>query len=121
MQPTVSIRNLSKTYASGFEALKRITLDIRPGEIFALLGPNGAGKTTLISIVAGLLRASRGSAHVLGRDVVADYKFTRRAIGLVPQETNFDPFFTVEETLRIQAGYFGVRLADARLDEILKA
>jgi ABC-2 type transport system ATP-binding protein len=120
MEPVVSIRGVSKRFG-GLVALERVDLDVRPNEIFALLGPNGAGKTTLISIVAGLLRATTGSVRVLGRDVVADYRFTRRAIGLVPQEINFDPFFNVEETLRIQAGYFGVRLSEARLLEILDA
>ncbi len=119
-EPVVSLRGLSKRFGA-LEALRHVDLDIRAGEIFALLGPNGAGKTTLISIVAGLLRATEGEASVLGHDVVADYRFTRRAIGLVPQEINFDPFFTVEESLRIQAGYFGVRLREDRLDEILTA
>ena len=119
-EPVVRLRSLTKRYGD-FQALDRVDLDVRPGEILALLGPNGAGKTTLISIVAGLVRASSGSAEVLGRDVVLDYRFTRRAIGLVPQEINFDPFFTVEETLRIQAGYFGVRLSGERLEEILLA
>ncbi len=118
--PVVSVRGVSKRFG-GLTALDRVDLDIRPAEIFALLGPNGAGKTTLISIVAGLLRASEGTARVLGRDVVRDYRFTRRALGLVPQELNFDPFFTVEETLRIQAGYFGVRLSPTRLEELLSA
>jgi ABC-2 type transport system ATP-binding protein len=111
---------VSKRYGD-FTALDRVDLDVSAGEILALLGPNGAGKTTLISIVAGLVRASEGEARVLGHDVVRDYRFTRRAIGLVPQEINFDPFFTVEETLRFQAGYFGVRLAPDRLEEILGA
>lgn len=102
-------------------ALDRVDLDILRGEIFALLGPNGAGKTTLISVVTGLLRASAGQVLVMGRDVVSDYRFTRRVLGLVPQEINFDPFFTVEESLRIQAGYFGVRLTESRLEEILQA
>jgi ABC-2 type transport system ATP-binding protein len=118
--PVVSIRNVKKRFGS-FEALRGVDLEIEGGEIFALLGPNGAGKTTLISIVAGLLRASEGEVRVLGRDVVADYRFTRCAVGLVPQEINFDPFFTVEESLRIQAGYFGVRLTEERLVEILTA
>ena len=118
--PVVSVRGVSKRFG-GLTALERVDLDIRQAEIFALLGPNGAGKTTLISIVAGLLRASEGTASVLGRDVVRDYRLTRRALGLVPQELNFDPFFTVEETLNIQAGYFGVRLSPARLHEILSA
>jgi ABC-2 type transport system ATP-binding protein len=120
MRPVVEIRNVSKSFGS-FAALGALDLDIFAGEIFALLGPNGAGKTTLISIVAGLLRASSGTVHVLGRDVVREYRATRSAIGLVPQEINFDPFFTVEETLRFQAGYFGIALAEERLVEILTA
>jgi len=119
-EPVVTVHALRKRFGA-FEALRGIDLDIARGEIFALLGPNGAGKTTLISIVAGLLRASAGEVRVLGRDVVSDYRLTRRAIGLVPQEINFDPFFTVEESLRIQAGYFGVRLREERLVEILTA
>ena len=120
MEPVVTLRGLSKCFEA-LVALQHVDLDIRAGEVFALLGPNGAGKTTLISIVAGLLRATAGEVRVLGRDVVRDYRFTRRAIGLVPQEINFDPFFTVEEALRIQAGYFDVRLSEARLTELLEA
>ncbi len=120
MAAVVEIRGVAKRFG-GFTALDGVDLDIQRGEIFALLGPNGAGKTTLISIVAGLLRASAGTVRVLGRDVVQDYRATRRAVGLVPQEINFDPFFTVEETLRIQAGYFDVRLSEERLLEILRA
>jgi len=119
MDPVVEIRELKKRYGE-VAALAGVDLDIRPGEIFGLLGPNGAGKTTLISIVAGLVRATSGEARVLGRDVVKDYAFTRRVVGLVPQELNFDPFFTVEESLRFQAGYFGVRLEEKRLKEILE-
>jgi len=118
--PVVTLRGVKKCFAS-FQALAGVTLDIRAGEIFALLGPNGAGKTTLISIVAGLLRASEGEVRVLGHDVVSEYRFTRRAVGLVPQEINFDPFFTVEESLRIQAGYFDVKLSEPRLVELLEA
>jgi ABC-2 type transport system ATP-binding protein len=118
--PVVRLRGVSKRYGD-FTALDRVDLDVEQGEILALLGPNGAGKTTLISIVAGLTRASAGEASVLGRDVVRDYRFTRRAVGLVPQEVNFDPFFSVEETLHFQAGYFGVRLGTDRLEEILQA
>jgi ABC-2 type transport system ATP-binding protein len=120
MEPVVTLRGVSKRFGA-LVALAHVDLEIRAGEIFALLGPNGAGKTTLISIVAGLLHATAGEVRVLGRDVVKDYRFTRRAIGLVPQEINFDPFFTVEEALRIQAGYFDVRLSEARLTEILEA
>ena len=116
----VSLRGVEKRFGATI-ALEKVDLDVRRGEIFALLGPNGAGKTTLINIVAGLLRATSGSVTVLGRDVVTEYRHTRRAIGLVPQELNFDPFFTVAESLRLQAGYFGVKLADARLEEILRA
>jgi len=118
--PVVQLRGLTKQYGS-LTALGGVDLDVLDGEIFALLGPNGAGKTTLISIVAGLARATAGTATVLGHDVVKDYRFTRRAVGLVPQELNFDPFFTVEEALIFQAGYFGLRLPDARVVEILSA
>ena len=118
--PVVEIRGVTKRYGA-ITALSGIDLDIRRGEIFALLGPNGAGKTTLISIIAGLVRATEGTVRVMGNDVVSNYRFTRRAVGLVPQEINFDPFFTIEETLRIQAGYFGVKLSEDRLTEILRA
>jgi ABC-2 type transport system ATP-binding protein len=116
----VEIRGVRKRFGS-LLALDRVDLEVVQGEIFALLGPNGAGKTTLISIVAGLLRASEGTVRVLGHDVVRDYRFTRRVVGLVPQEINFDPFFSVEEALRFQAGYFGVKLTEPRLVEILQA
>jgi ABC-2 type transport system ATP-binding protein len=101
------------------QALAGVDLTVAEGEFFGLLGPNGAGKTTLISIVAGLTHADRGSARVLGHDVVADYRNARRALGVVPQELVFDPFFTVRETLEIQSGYFGIRDNDAWIDEIL--
>jgi ABC-2 type transport system ATP-binding protein len=120
MDTVVQIRGVTKRFGD-VEALAGVDLDVRAGEIFALLGPNGAGKTTLISIVAGLLRATSGEVRVAGQDVVRDYQATRRAVGLVPQEINFDPFFTVDETLRIQAGYFGVKLTEARITEILGA
>ena len=120
MEPVVEVRGLTKRYG-GLVALAGVDLAIVPGEIFGLLGPNGAGKTTLISIVGGLVRATSGEARVLGHDVVRDYAFTRRALGLVPQEINFDPFFSVEEALRFQAGYFGVKLSEARLVELLDA
>jgi ABC-2 type transport system ATP-binding protein len=116
----VEIQGVRKRFGA-LRALDGVDLEVRQGEIFGLLGPNGAGKTTLISIVAGLLRASEGAVRVLGHDVVRDYRLTRRAVGLVPQEINFDPFFTVEEALRFQAGYFGVQLREARLGEILEA
>jgi ABC-2 type transport system ATP-binding protein len=116
----VSLRSATKRFGS-FTALDSVSLDIRRGEVFALLGPNGAGKTTLISLVAGIARPTSGTVLVLGHDVESDYQLTRRSVGLVPQEINFDPFFTVEEALRFQAGYFGVRLTDERLMEILSA
>src|SRR5690606_23725115 len=102
-----------------FEALRGVSLSIEQGEFFGLLGPNGAGKTTLISIVAGLTRASSGDATVMGHDVVRDFRAARRALGVVPQELVFDPFFTVRETLRITSGYYGVRRNDDWIDEIL--
>ena len=121
MDPSVvSIKNLTKEYQTGVRALRDVSLDIRKGEIFGLLGPNGAGKTTLISIVAGLSKKTAGEVRVLGRDVEKDYRFTRAHIGLVPQEINQDPFFTVEEVLKFQAGYFGIRHPEAKVEEILR-
>ena len=101
------------------QALAGVDLRVERGEFFGLLGPNGAGKTTLISILAGLTRADRGTARVLGHDVVADFRAARRSLGVVPQELVFDPFFTVRETLEFQAGYFGLRHQSAWIDEIL--
>ena len=118
--PAVRLRGATKRFGT-FVALDGIDLDICQGEVFALLGPNGAGKTTLISLVAGTSRPTSGTVEVLGHDVLRDYRFTRRAVGLVPQEINFDPFFTVEEALRFQAGYFGVQLTEDHLVEILSA
>jgi ABC-2 type transport system ATP-binding protein len=100
-------------------ALDGVSLRIEQGEFFGLLGPNGAGKTTLISIVAGLARATSGRVSVMGHDVVADYRTARRALGVVPQELVFDPFFTVRETLRNQSGYFGIRRNDDWIDEVM--
>src|SRR6516162_5590650 len=119
MQPTqaaVSIRGLSKTYASGFEALKRIDLEIRKGEIFALLGPNGAGKTTLINIVCGIVTASSGTVAVEGHDNVREYRATRSAIGLVPQELHTDMFETVWNTISFSRGLFGRAKSSAHLE-----
>ena len=116
--PAIEVRDIVKRYGA-LTALDGVSLAIEQGEFFALLGPNGAGKTTLISIVAGLARADSGSARVLGADVRADYRRARRLLGVVPQELVFDPFFTVRETLRIQAGYYGLRDADDWIDEIL--
>jgi len=116
--PAIEVRDIVKRYGA-LTALDGVSLAIEQGEFFALLGPNGAGKTTLISIVAGLARADSGHARVLGADVRADYRRARRLLGVVPQELVFDPFFTVRETLRIQAGYYGLRAADDWIDEIL--
>src|SRR5215471_3192100 len=107
MQPVLSVTNLSKTYASGFKALKNVTLEIEPGEIFALLGPNGAGKTTLISIVCGIVNASEGKVSVAGQDIVADYRAARSLIGLVPQELHTEMFETVFATVSFSRGLFG--------------
>jgi ABC-2 type transport system ATP-binding protein len=100
-------------------ALDGVSLTVEKGEFFGLLGPNGAGKTTLISILAGLTRADAGEARILGHDVVGAYRDARRALGVVPQELVFDPFFTVRETLEIQSGYFGIRDNGPWIDEIL--
>ena len=120
MPVAVAVRELKKAFGS-VQALDGVDLDVQEGEFFGLLGPNGAGKTTLISIVAGLTRADSGSAKVMDHDVVADYRAARRSLGVVPQELVFDPFFTVRETLRFQAGYFGLRHNNAWIDEILHA
>jgi ABC-2 type transport system ATP-binding protein len=118
MTVAVSIRHLRKAFGP-VQALAGIDLEVGQGEFFGLLGPNGAGKTTLISILAGLTRADTGSAAVMGHDVVTGYREARRSLGVVPQELVFDPFFTVRETLRFQAGYFGLRNSDDWIDEIL--
>ncbi len=94
MNPAISISHLSKTYASGFQALKDINLDIRHGEIFALLGPNGAGKTTLINVICGIVKPSAGAVTVDGHDIMTDYRAARAMIGLVPQELTTDAFET---------------------------
>ncbi|HYN64186.1 MAG TPA: ABC transporter ATP-binding protein [Candidatus Limnocylindrales bacterium] len=120
--PAVSFRAVVKTYPGArgaVRALDGVSFDIAQGEFFGLLGPNGAGKTTLISILAGLARADSGQVAVMGHDVVADYAAARMAIGVVPQELVFDPFFSVRECLRIQSGYFGIRKNDAWIDELL--
>jgi ABC-2 type transport system ATP-binding protein len=126
--PAISFQSVSKTYrstnkqsAQSVTALDDVTFDIRQGEFFGLLGPNGAGKTTLISILAGLSKASRGKVVVHGHDVVTDFAAARRALGVVPQELVFDPFFTVREALRIQSGYFGIKANDAWIDELLSS
>ena len=103
----------------GFQALSDVSFEVKEGEFFGLLGPNGAGKTTLISVLAGLVKATSGSAKVMGYDVQSEFRQARRALGVVPQELAYDPFFTVRETLRLQSGYFGLRNNDDWIDEIL--
>jgi len=118
MTAAVEIAGVARRYGA-VQALAGIDLAVAQGEFFGLLGPNGAGKTTLISVLAGLVRADRGQARVMGHDVVADYRNARRMLGVVPQELVFDPFFTAREVLRIQAGYFGLTGIDDWIDEIL--
>ena len=120
MQPVISISNLSKVYASGFQALKRINLDIRNGEIFALLGPNGAGKTTLISIVCGIVNPSEGKVTVGGHDIIADFRAARSLIGLVPQELTTDAFESVWATVSFSRGLFGKPNNPDRIEKVLK-
>ena len=120
MQPIISISHLSKTYASGFEALKDINLEIEKGEIFALLGPNGAGKTTLINIICGIVTPSAGKVVVDGHDIVSDFRAARAMIGLVPQELTLDMFETVVSTVTLSRGLFGKWDDAAYIDKILK-
>ena len=121
MQSILSVKNVSKTYASGFSALQHIDLEIRKGEILALLGPNGAGKTTLISIICGIVTASSGSVTVDGHDIVADYRQSRSLIGLVPQELTTDAFETVWDTVSFSRGLFGHPPDPAHIEKTLKA
>jgi ABC-2 type transport system ATP-binding protein len=121
MQAILSVSNLSKTYASGFQALKSVSLDIRHGEIFALLGPNGAGKTTLISIVCGIVNASTGTVLVDGHDIVRDYRAARSMIGLVPQELTTDAFESVWNTVSFSRGLFGKPADPAHIEKVLKS
>jgi ABC-2 type transport system ATP-binding protein len=118
MVPAIHVERVSKSYGP-LRALDEVSLMIDQGEFFGLLGPNGAGKTTLISILAGLALASGGAARVMGYDVVAQYREARRALGVVPQELVFDPFFTVREALTFQSGYFGLRDNRGWIDEVM--
>jgi ABC-2 type transport system ATP-binding protein len=120
VQPIIDVRQLSKTYASGFQALKPIDLQIRQGEIFALLGPNGAGKTTLISIICGIVNPSEGSVLADGHDVVREYRAARSQIGLVPQELTTDSFETVWNTVSFSRGLFGRAPDPAYIEKVLK-
>ena len=121
MTPAIDVQGVEKRYGN-LTALAGVSLSVASGEFFALLGPNGAGKTTLITALAGLTRVNAGRLRVMGHDVVDNYREARRALGIVPQEIVFDPFFSVRETLRFQAGYFGIPRSaslDAWIDELL--
>lgn len=120
MEPIITIRDLSKTYASGFRALKNIDLDIRKGEIFALLGPNGAGKTTLISIICGIVRPGGGTVLVNGHDILSDFRAARSMIGLVPQELSIATFESVLATLNFSRGMFGKAPDPAHIEKVLR-
>jgi ABC-2 type transport system ATP-binding protein len=121
MQSIISVRDLSKSYASGFRALGRINLDIRRGEIFALLGPNGAGKTTLIGIICGILKPSQGKVTVGGHDIITDYRAARSLIGLVPQELHTDAFESVWATVSFSRGLFNKPKNPAYIEKVLRA
>ena len=121
MQSIIAVSNLSKTYATGFQALKNVSLEVRRGEIFALLGPNGAGKTTLINIICGLVNPGSGSVTVGGHDIIADYRKTRFMIGLVPQELAMDAFESVWATVSFSRGLFGKPSNPAHIEKVLKA
>lgn len=119
--PIISIKQLAKTYADGFSALKDINLDIQKGEIIALLGPNGAGKTTLISVICGIVNPSAGAVTVAGHDIVKDYRAARAMIGLVPQELTTDAFETVLGTTEFSRGLFGKKPDPAYLEKVLRS
>jgi ABC-2 type transport system ATP-binding protein len=120
MPPVISVSNLSKTYASGFKALKNVSLDIQRGEIFALLGPNGAGKTTLINIICGIVNLTSGGVAVDGHDIVKDYRASRSLIGLVPQELATDAFETVWATVSFSRGLFGKPRNPGQIEKVLR-
>jgi ABC-2 type transport system ATP-binding protein len=120
MTPIISVRDVSKTYATGFRALDHVSLDIRQGEIFALLGPNGAGKTTLIGLICGIVKLVEGSVTVADHDIVADYRAVRAMIGLVPQELTTDAFESVWATVSFSRGLFGKAPSPAHIEKTLK-
>jgi ABC-2 type transport system ATP-binding protein len=120
LQPVVSVSHLFKTYESGFQALKDVDLEIRPGEIFALLGPNGAGKTTLIGIICGIVNPTKGEVLAGGHDIIAEYRAARSMIGLVPQELTTDSFETVWATVSFSRGLFGKKANPEHLEKVLK-
>jgi len=120
MTPALSVSHLNKTYASGFQALKDVSLDIRHGEIFALLGPNGAGKTTLINVICGIVTPTSGTVSVAGHDNQTDYRAARSLIGLVPQELTTDAFETPPATMRFSRGLFGKPANPGHIEKVLK-
>ena len=120
MPPIISVKNLTKTYASGFPALNNINLEIRRGEIFALLGPNGAGKTTLINVICGIVNPTSGSVLADGHDVVSNYRAARSEIGLVPQELSTDAFETLWATVNFSRGIFGKPPNKAYIEKVLR-
>ncbi len=120
MEPIISVSKLDKTYASGFQALKNINLDIRRGEIFALLGPNGAGKTTLISVICGIVNPTKGVILADGHDIITEYRAARSMIGLVPQELTTDAFETVWDTVSFSRGLFGKPPNPGYIEKVLK-
>ena len=120
MHPIISIKDVSKTYASGLQALKPTNLEIRQGEIFALLGPNGAGKTTLISIICGIVNPSSGTIIADGHNIITEYKLARRKIGLVPQELHTDAFEQVINTMHFSRGLFGFPPNPAHIEKVLR-
>ena len=120
MPPIISVANLTKTYASGYQALKNVSLDIERGEIFALLGPNGAGKTTLISIICGIVNPTHGTVTADGHDIVRDYRAARSKIGLVPQELATDAFESVWSTVTFSRGLFGKPASPAHCEKVLR-
>ncbi|MFP4198691.1 MAG: ABC transporter ATP-binding protein [Halanaerobium sp.] len=120
MSTAIKIRDINKSYGN-LQALDDINLDIKKGEFFGLLGPNGAGKSTLIGIMGGLVKKDSGKVTVLGKDIIKNYRETKKSLGIVPQEITFDPYFTVRETLEIHSGYFGIKDNDKKIDELLNA
>jgi ABC-2 type transport system ATP-binding protein len=121
VEPIILVKDLTKTYASGFQALKKINLEIEKGEIFALLGPNGAGKTTLINVVCGIVNPTAGTVMADGHDIVRDYRAARAKIGLVPQELSTDMFETVWATVTFSRGLFGKPANAAHIEKVLRA